>query len=117
MEETRKALFVRLAPAETNRLDRAAATSGKSKRQLVTEAVREHLTDDGLVLGEIALREAPDEVMTPAQTARLLKIDEPALIEAAERGELPARRLAGDWRFSRAAVLAWLDPHQPVPQA
>ncbi len=115
MDETRKALFVRLAPAETDRLDQAAATSGKTKRQLITEAVREHLTDDGLLVGRIALREDPDEVMTPAEAARLLKLDEPAVIEAAERGELPARRLAGDWRFSRAAVLAWLDPTSPVP--
>jgi excisionase family DNA binding protein len=114
MDEQRKALFVRLAPAETNRLDRAAATSGKTKRQLITDAVREHLTDEGLVVGRIALREDPDEVMTPADAARLLKLDEPALIDAAERGELPGRRIAGDWRFSRAAVLAWLDPGPPT---
>ncbi|HEY5198981.1 MAG TPA: helix-turn-helix domain-containing protein [Solirubrobacteraceae bacterium] len=110
MDETRKALFVRLAEADTNRLDQAAATTGKSKRQLITDAVREHLTDDGLVVGRVSLREDPDEVMTPAEAARLLKLDEPAVIEAAERGELPARRLAGQWRFARTAVLAWLDP-------
>jgi excisionase family DNA binding protein len=115
MEETRKALFVRLAQADTNRLDQAAATTGKSKRQLITDAVREHLTDDGLVVGRVALREDPDEVMTPGQVARLLKLDEPALLDAAARGELPARRIAGEWRFSRAAVLAWLDPGQTPP--
>lgn len=110
MQETRKALFVRLAEADTNRLDAAAATTGKSKRQLITDAVRHHLTDDGLVVGRIALREEPPEVMTPAEAALLLRLDESALIDAAERGELPGRRLAGEWRFSRAAVLAWLRP-------
>jgi excisionase family DNA binding protein len=110
MEEPRKALFVRLAPAETDRLDQAVAATGKTKRQLVTEAVRAHLTDDGLVIGRVALREDPDEVLTPAEAARLLKLDEPALIDAAARGELPGRRLAGEWRFSRAGLLAWLDP-------
>ena len=113
MDETRKALFVRLAQADTHRLDQAAAATGKTKRQLITDAVREHLTDDGLVVGRIALREDPDEVMTPGEAAHLLKLDEPALIDAAERGELPARRLAGEWRFSRTAVLAWLDPSTP----
>jgi excisionase family DNA binding protein len=112
MEETRKALFVRLAQAETSRLDHAVATTGKSKRQLITEAVREHLTDDGLVVGRVSLRENPSEVMTPAEAALMLKLDEPALVDAAERGELPGRRLAGEWRFSRAAVLAWLDAGQ-----
>ncbi|HEX3873257.1 MAG TPA: helix-turn-helix domain-containing protein [Solirubrobacteraceae bacterium] len=117
MEETRKALFVRLAPAETNRLDQAVATTGKSKRQLITEAVREHLTDDGLVVGRVSLRPNPDEVMTLGEAAGLLKLDETALLEAAERGELPARRLAGEWRFSRTAVLAWLDPGRPPTPA
>ncbi|HWH10646.1 MAG TPA: helix-turn-helix domain-containing protein [Solirubrobacteraceae bacterium] len=110
MEETRKALFVRLAAADTNRLDAAAATTGKSKRQLVTDAVRQHLTDDGLVVGRVALRDEPAEVMTPAEAAILLRLDEPAVIDAAERGELPGRRLAGEWRFSRTAVLDWLTP-------
>jgi excisionase family DNA binding protein len=110
MDEARKALFVRLAQADTNRLDHAAAATGKTKRQLITDAVREHLTDDGLVVGRIALREDPDEVMTSAEAALLLKLDESVVIDAAQRGELPARRLAGDWRFSRVAVLRWLDP-------
>jgi excisionase family DNA binding protein len=117
VDEPRKALFVRLGPAETNRLDQAAATSGKTKRQLITDAVREHLTDDGLVVGRVALREDPAEVMTPAEVAHLLNLDEPAVIDAAARGELPGRRIAGDWRFSRAAVLAWLDPGPPPPPA
>lgn len=113
MDQTSKALFVRLAPADTNRLDAAVATTGMTKRQLITDAVRRHLTDDGLVVGRVALREDPDQVMTPAEAALLLKLDEPAVIESATRGELPARRLAGEWRFSRAAVLAWLDHGQP----
>jgi excisionase family DNA binding protein len=115
MNETRKAVFVRLAQTETDRLDQAAASTGKTKRQLITDAVREHLTDDGLVVGRIALREDPDEVMTSGEAARLLKLDEPAVVDAAARGELPGRRLAGEWRFSRAAVLAWLDPGQSPP--
>jgi excisionase family DNA binding protein len=114
MDQTRKAVFVRLAQTETDRLDMAAASTGKTKRQLITDAVREHLTDDGLVVGRVSLREDPDEVMTPGEAALLLKVDEPALLEAAARGELPGRRLAGEWRFSRSAVLAWLDCRQPA---
>jgi predicted DNA-binding protein len=101
-------LFVRLPREDAQQLDRAVASSGKSKRQLVSEAVRQHLTDDGLVVGRASLREEQDEVVTAAQTAALLKLDERDVLGAAERGELPARQIAGHWRFSRSAILAWL---------
>ena len=59
---------------------------------------------------------APKYLDDPSEAARLLKLDEAALLEAAERGELPARRVAGECRFSHAAVLAWLDPgRSPTP--
>jgi excisionase family DNA binding protein len=110
-------LYVRLAADETRRLEHAVAASGKSKRRLVGEAVRAHLTDEGLVVGHAALRREPDEVLTAAETAGLLRLDEPAVVAAAEAGELPGRRVGGHWRFSRAALLAWLagdaaPPHQ-----
>jgi excisionase family DNA binding protein len=101
-------LFVRLPHDDARQLERAVAASGKSKRQLVSEAVREHLADDGLVVGRAALRELGDEVMTAAETAALLKLDEPAVLAAAQDGELPGRQIGGHWRFSRNAILAWL---------
>ncbi|MGA2469416.1 MAG: helix-turn-helix domain-containing protein [Solirubrobacteraceae bacterium] len=113
-------LFVRLPHDDAQQLERAVAASGKSKRQLVSEAVREHLTDDGLVVGHVALHETGDEVMTTGETAALLKLDEPAVLDAAERGDLPGRQLGGQWRFSRSAVLAWLAgevPHERAPAA
>jgi excisionase family DNA binding protein len=89
-------------------LERAVAASGKSKRQLVSEAVREHLTDDGLVVGRVALQEVGSEVMTLGETAALLKLDESVVIAGAQDGDLPGREIGGHWRFSRSAVLAWL---------
>lgn len=101
-------LYVRLPHADARQLDMAVAASGKSKRQLISEAVREHLTDDGLVLGHAAVQEIGDEVMTCGETAALLKLDEAEVLACAEAGELPGRRIGGHWRFSRDAVLAWL---------
>lgn len=98
-------LFVRLAHDDARQLERAVAASGKTKRQLVTEAVREHLTDDGLVVGHAALHERADEVMTAAQTAALLKLDEPAVVAAATSGDLPGRQIGGHWRFSRSSIV------------
>jgi excisionase family DNA binding protein len=47
-------------------------------------------------------------VLTPGEAVALLRIEESQLREAAERGELPARQIAAEWRFSRDAVLNWL---------
>jgi excisionase family DNA binding protein len=108
MQADTSPLFVRLPNDDARQLERAVAASGKSKRQLVSEAVREHLTDDGLVVGRASLREIGDEVMTAGETAALLKLDEAVVLAAAESGDLPGRRIGGHWRFSRDAVLAWL---------
>jgi excisionase family DNA binding protein len=101
-------LFVRLPSADARHLDEAVAASGKSKRQLVSEAVREHLTDDGLVVGRASIQEIGDEVMTAGEAAALLKLDEQAVLKAAKAGELPGRLIGGHWRFSRPGLLAWL---------
>jgi hypothetical protein len=101
-------LYVRLGADQTRRLASAVAASGKSKRQLVDDAVREHLTDEGLVVGRIALREDAPEVLTAGEAAALLRIDEGPLIDAAAHGEVPGRLIGGEWRFARGALLAWL---------
>jgi hypothetical protein len=108
-------LYVRLAPDEARRLELAVAASGQSKRRLVGDAVRGHLGDDGLIVGRVALREEPEEVLTAGETAAWLKLGEEAVIAAAEARELPGRRIAGEWRFSRRAILTWLDA--PAGQA
>lgn len=108
MQANATALFVRLPNDDAQHLERAVAASGKSKRQLVSEAVREHLTGDGLVVGRAGLREVGHEVMTVEETAALLKLDDSAVLTAAQQGDLPGRKIDGHWRFSRRAVLAWL---------
>lgn len=108
-------LFVRLSPEEARRLDLAVAASGQSKRRLVGDAVRGHLGDDGLIVGRVALREEPEEVLTAGEAAAWLKLDEDAVVAAAAAGELPGRRIGGAWRFSRRAILAWLEA--PAAQA
>lgn len=108
MQPSSKPLYVRLPHLDADRLDAAAAATGKSKRQLVTEAVRSHLDDDELTVGRITLREEAAEVMTLAEAAAFLRLDEEQLQASAESGNPPARQIGGEWRFSRAAILAWL---------
>jgi excisionase family DNA binding protein len=108
MKEPPTPLYVRLAAEQARRLEEAVSVSGKSKRQLIEDAVREHLTDDGLTVGRIALSEQMPEVLTAPEAAALLRIEESDLLAAAARGELPARAIGEDWRFSRLALLSWL---------
>lgn len=134
MAETTRAVFVRIPVADADRLDRAAFELKTPKRDLITTLVARYVdpddpaalaalratgedrrrvvveTDDAsLTVGRHAFQaSAPLEVLTLAQVADLLQVDESAAAELAESGELPGRRVGEEWRFSRAAVLAWL---------
>jgi excisionase family DNA binding protein len=103
-----KPLFVRVAATAADRLDRAADETGQSKRRLVESAVQSYLGEDGLVLGRASINEAAPEVLTEGEAAAFLRIEEKALLSAVEQGEIPARKIAGEWRFSREVLLGWL---------
>jgi excisionase family DNA binding protein len=115
---TAAALFVRLPQEQADRLDRAASALGTPKGRLVARLVEQHVDPDtpagleelrGLPLGRHAFRPAaaPD-VLTAEEAAGLLQAPVEAVVELAEKGELPGRKLAGEWRFAREALIAWL---------
>jgi excisionase family DNA binding protein len=127
-------LYVRLPAAQAAKLDRAAFELRAPKQDLVAGLVARYVDpttteglaelrdavgfgrqsvatadEEGLTVGRHAFRPAETpEVLNPAQAAALLQIDEEVLDELAERGELPARRVGGEWRFARRALLDWL---------
>jgi excisionase family DNA binding protein len=136
-EEQRNALFVRLTPEQARRLERAAEAVPVRKKDLIggllerfvhpdtpagLKALRElagldetrrkvtiDLGGDAPVVGHASFRPAPEpEVLDAAGAAELLLADEAAVVELAERGEIPARRIGDAWRFSRRALLEWL---------
>jgi excisionase family DNA binding protein len=88
--------------AELRRL--GAEAPGALPRRVVIEA-----DDPQLVVGHHSFRPAdvPD-VLTPAQAATLLQVDEDAVLALAEDGRLPGRKIGEEWRFARAALVAWL---------
>ncbi len=110
-------LYVRLSEEPSRRLERAVSISGRSKRQIVEEAVRDHLDDTGLVVGRVALREPAPEVLTLEEAAALLRVDASELGAAASAGGVPGQRLGESWRFSKPALMAWLGQQPPAPQA
>jgi hypothetical protein len=126
------ALFVRLPADAVDRLHRAAEALGMRKKDLVASLVSKYVDPDSrqalTALGSLSVHRMsagsaeagpargsysfqpydPPEVMNAGQAAAFLQIEEAAVVEMAEAGRLPGRRLPGGWRFSRAALVAWL---------
>jgi excisionase family DNA binding protein len=135
MPDPTAALYVRLPHPEFEKLDRAAEALATNKKTIVTglvsryvdpdsaaglEALRSSLTpdprrvtinlpDEGLAVGHHAFTPAPlPDVLTPGQAAELLQVPEEELLELAEAGSVPGRRIGDRWRFSRPALVEWL---------
>jgi hypothetical protein len=126
------ALFVRLPAAAVDKLDRAADALGMRKKDLIaglvdkyvdpdsrrgrdalgalaSDKVAAQLGDAGLTVGSYSFQPFdPPEVMNAGQAGQFLQVDEAVVVEMAEAGKLPGRKLATEWRFSRAALVDWL---------
>ncbi len=48
------------------------------------------------------------EVLTLPEAAAYLRVDENRVLQMAQEGALPGRRLGDEWRFFKAALQAWL---------
>lgn len=123
-------LYVRLPKSEGDKLDRAATALGIHKKDLVAGLINRHVDPDSqqglstlttltrkppesdrptLVMGTYAFQPYdPPEIMSAEQAGKFLQLDEQNVIELAEAGQLPGRKLGSVWRFSRDALVAWL---------
>jgi excisionase family DNA binding protein len=136
MPDPTAALYVRLPHREFDKLDRAASALATNKKALVTTLVSHYvdpdspqgldrlraiaagarpgrvtvdLPNDSIAVGHHAFTPAPQQdVLTPEQAAELLQVSEDEVVELAEAGKLPGRRIGAAWRFSRPALIAWL---------
>jgi excisionase family DNA binding protein len=134
MPDPTAALYVRLPHPEFEKLDRAAEALSTNKKALVTTLVSHYVDPDStagldrlraiagapqrvtvdvpgdtLAVGHHAFTPSPlPDVLTPAQAAELLQVEEDEVVGLAEAGTLPGRRIGDQWRFSRPALIAWL---------
>jgi excisionase family DNA binding protein len=118
----RRALYVRLPNAAAEKLDRAAFELRIAKQDLVADLVESHLDhvagtrrvvveslDDSLTVGHHSFTPTPElEVLTLDEAAQLLRIEPEELAKLADEGDVPARKLGEDWRFTRSGLLNWL---------
>jgi excisionase family DNA binding protein len=107
MGEDRIPLFVRLPSHQTAALERLVQSTGRRKQQIVSELLAEQLE-----VGRIDIHEDPqaitEEVLDLEEVAALLRVSAETVEQQIHDGALPARRFGREWRFARAAVLAWL---------
>jgi excisionase family DNA binding protein len=123
------ALYVRIPSAQAEKLHHAADVLRTPKRELITKLVASFDPQDPVwtpegagpmpgaqaewSVGQHSFRPASElEILTPAQLAGLLQVDEDVVVELAEQRELPGRKVGEEWRFSREAILAWLAEHE-----
>lgn len=127
------ALYVRLPTNAVDKLDRAAQTLGVHKKDLIAGLVTKYVDPDSVhgldELGQLAQPRRPagpgsdggatvgsysfrpyelPEVLTAEQAGQFLQIPESVVLELAEAGRLPGRKLGAVWRFARAALVDWL---------
>lgn len=131
--EPEGALYVKLPANAVEKLHRAAEILGIKKKDLVANLVRKYVDPDtkqGLgtlnamshprritvemggdapTLGAYSFQpNDPPEVLTAQAAAELLQLERKVVLEMAEAGKLPGRKLGTEWRFSRTAIIAWL---------
>jgi excisionase family DNA binding protein len=137
--EPQGALYVRLPANAVAKLDRAADALGVHKKDLIAGLLSKYvdpdsrhglsalgalaqprrvnfeLGDTGPTLGSYSFHPYdPPEVLNAEQAGQLLQLEEKLVLELAEAGKLPGRKLGKAWRFSRGALVAWLStPETP----
>ncbi|MBI4818834.1 MAG: helix-turn-helix domain-containing protein [Deltaproteobacteria bacterium] len=50
-----------------------------------------------------------DEILTLPEVGRLLKVAEKTVYTMAQKGELPAFKVRGQWRFKRVDLDHWIE--------
>ena len=127
-------LYVKLPADAVEKLSRAAEALGVHKKDLVANLVTKYVDPDserGLdalntlsqprrlaVTGDDASSPRvgwhsfraydPPEILNVEQAAEFLQVEQSVVVELAEAGRLPGRKLGNAWRFSREALVAWL---------
>jgi excisionase family DNA binding protein len=111
---------VRIPTEHAEALDRLAFERRLPKQEVVTELLARFIDDSprrvtvelpedpGLHVGHHSFRASENRVLSIAEAAELMQVEPEVIEQLAEAGELPGRKLGGEWRFARQALLDWL---------
>ena len=56
----------------------------------------------------------PDEILTLPEVADLLKVAEKTVYTMAQKAELPAFKVRGQWRFKREDIDLWIEQQKAL---
>jgi excisionase family DNA binding protein len=56
----------------------------------------------------------PESILTLPEVAGLLKVAEKTVYTMAQRGQLPAFKVRGQWRFKRSDLDQWIEDQKAV---
>ena len=56
----------------------------------------------------------PDEILTLPEVAGLLKVAEKTVYTMAQRAEIPAFKVRGQWRFKRVDLDRWIEAQKTI---
>lgn len=56
----------------------------------------------------------PDEILTLPEVAGLLKVAEKTVYTMAQRAEIPAFKVRGQWRFQRVDLDRWIEAQKSI---
>ncbi len=62
------------------------------------------------------LKFMPDEILTLPEVAELLKVADKTVYTMAQRGELPAFKVRGQWRFKLVDMHRWIEEQKAARQ-
>ncbi|RKH91904.1 DNA-binding protein [Corallococcus sp. AB045] len=57
-----------------------------------------------------------DEILTVLEVAALLKVADKTVYTMAQKGEIPAFKVRGQWRFRRVDIDAWIQAQTTAPR-
>ena len=83
-----------------------AATAGLSRRQGWRILPKSGSLCHPLRIGG---RLMPDEILTLPEVAQLLKVAEKTVYTMAQKSQLPAFKVGGQWRFQRVDIDQWIE--------
>lgn len=58
-----------------------------------------------------------DEILTLPEVAQLLKVAEKTVYSMAQKGQLPAFKVGGQWRFKRVDLDQWIERQKAARDA
>lgn len=59
----------------------------------------------------------PDEILTLPEVAQLLKVAEKTVYTMAQKAEIPAFKVRGQWRFKRTDIDTWIESQKAAQRS